>query len=284
MPHHLRGWKTPFTIGRSITLYGKMQVFGFADVEKAAMINAPWIGIVPQMDAGGDTQYLSRQYSDAIAAAGGMPVILPLPIDVRVVCPVIDRLDGILLTGNKSDLDPSLYGAARSDVCGPAQPLRDQMDLFLLEEALRRKIPVLAICFGVQSLNVFLGGSLIQDISTSIDTSIRHNARESDAGSCHEVIISSGSVLERIAGSGVLHVNSTHHQAVERPGRDLKVIARALDGIIESVVHTDPAQWILGVQWHPEKSFNDDAFSRKLFENFLARCRAVRGIDEGPNT
>jgi len=235
------------------------------------------IGMPAQMDSGSDKQYLSRQYSDAVAAAGGMPLIIPLLAAPRSMRPMVESLDGLLLTGNNSDLDPALYGEERSEACGPTQPLRDQMDFFLLEAAFRRKIPVLAICFGVQSLNVFLGGSLIQDIPTAIETPIRHNTTQPDGNSGHEIRISAGSILEQIAAGSEARVNSTHHQAVKRAGRGLTVIARASDGIIESVAQTDPEPWILGVQWHPEKGFERDVFSRKLFEHFLARCRAVRG-------
>ncbi len=229
------------------------------------------------MDPDDEKQYLSRQYPDAIAAAGGLPIIFPLLAEPEAVRPLAGKLDGILLTGNKSDLDPTLYGAKRLDVCGPIQPFRDRMDFLLLETAMSRKIPVLAICFGVQSLNVFLGGSLIQDIPTAIDSSIRHSNPESQGGPSHAIRISSGSILEKIAGGLEAMINSTHHQAIERPGSRLEVIAQAPDGVIESVFGTDPRHWILGVQWHPEKSYSSDDFSRNLFEHFLARCRAVRG-------
>jgi putative glutamine amidotransferase len=244
----------------------------------------PWIGMPAQIDSDGDEQYLSRHYSDAIAAAGGMPVIIPLLANARSVLSLVEDLDGILLPGSNSDLDPSLYGASRSDACGPAHPLRDQMDLFLLETAVRCKIPVLAICFGIQSLNVFFGGSLIQDIPTIIGTSIRHNNPESRGLPCHKIEISPGSVLEDVTGGLEVMVNSTHHQAIERPGQGLDVVALAPDGVIESVFYARKNHWILGVQWHPERSFSYDGFSRKLFEHFLARCRAVRGIDEGSHT
>jgi len=246
--------------------------------------NKPWIGMPAQLDPESDRQYLSRQYSDAIAAAGGLPLILPLVASASTLRSFAERLEGVLLTGSHSDVDPALYRAIRSDACGPVHPLRDQTDFFLLQTALERKIPVLAICYGIQSLNVFLGGSLIQDIPTSMDTRIRHNSPDSGGDPCHEVLISRGSILDQIAGSGVIGVNSTHHQAVARPGHGLEVIARASDGVIESLTYTDPGQWILGVQWHPEKSFDRDRVSRKLFEYFVARCRAVRGGDEGTDT
>jgi putative glutamine amidotransferase len=237
-----------------------------------------------QMDPNDEKQYLSRHYPDAVTAAGGLPIIIPLISAPQSVHPLADRVDGILLTGNHSDLDPALYGTGRLDACGPTEPFRDRMDFFLLETAMSRKIPILAICFGMQSLNVFLGGSLVQDIPTAIGSSIRHSNPESKGSPCHPILISSGSVLEEIAGGLDAMVNSTHHQAIERPGSGLKAIARAPDGVIESVFGTDQSHWILGVQWHPEKSFGCNTFSRNLFEYFLARCRAVRGIDEGTHT
>ncbi len=248
------------------------------------MDSAPWIGMPAQMGSDGDKLYLSRLYPDAVAAAGGMPIIIPLLTEIQPIRPMVEGLDGILLPGSNSDLDPSLYGASRSSACGPTHPLRDQMDFFLLETAVKRKIPVLAICYGIQSLNVFFGGSLVQDIPLLIDTSIQHNCPMPLGAPCHNIEISPGSVLEQLAGGRDAMVNSTHHQAIERPGQDLEVIALAPDGVIESIFHTNPDHWILGVQWHPERSFSYDGFSRKLFESFLAHCRAVRGMDEGAHT
>jgi putative glutamine amidotransferase len=244
----------------------------------------PWIGMPAEMDPEGNELYVDRRYSDAIAEAGGIPIIIPLLLKAKFIQPIAERLDGILLTGSHSDVDPFLYNARRSDACGSVQPLRDQMDFFMLETSIRRKIPVFAICFGIQSLNVFLGGSLIQDIPAFMNTPIRHNQSESKGFPCHKIEISSGSILERIAGGMGAMVNSTHHQAIDRLGQGLKLDALAPDGIIESVSSADPSHWILGVQWHPERSFACDDFSRKLFEDFLARCRAVRGMNEGTHT
>jgi putative glutamine amidotransferase len=236
----------------------------------------PVVGMPAQMDPDGEVQYLSRNYPDAIAEAGGVPLILPLLSTVESARSSADTLDGILLTGSHSDLDPSLYGAVRSEMCGRTQPLRDQMDFLLLELAFKRRIPVLAICFGIQSLNVYCGGSLIQDIPAFVNNSIRHSNPESKDAPSHRIHIQSGSVLEEIAGGTEIVVNSTHHQAIEHSGNNLEIIARAPDGVIEAVTGTSRNHWILGVQWHPEKSFSEDDFSRRLFEFFLARCRAVR--------
>jgi putative glutamine amidotransferase len=237
-----------------------------------------------QLDPGTDNQYLSRRYSEAIVASGGVPILIPLLENSKVAATIIDKLGGILLTGNDSDLDPALYGETRMKACGPTQPLRDRMDFYLLETAFERKLPVLAICFGIQSLNAFLGGSLIQDIPSCLGTRIRHSDRDSKECPSHEIEISAGSILEQIAGGLKTVVNSTHHQAVKCPGRGLEVIAVAPDKVVESVSYSDPQHWVLGIQWHPEKSFAGDEFSRRIFESFLARCRAARGIDEGPDT
>ncbi len=248
------------------------------------MDGVPCIGMPAQMDPGGDRQYLSRQYTDAVAAAGGVPLILPLLPMADSFRTMAENLDGILLTGSNSDVDPALYNAERIEACGPAQPLRDQMDFLLLEIAFKRRIPILAICYGIQSLNVFFKGSLIQDIPTLIDSPICHRNPKSRNSPRHEIEISAGSILEAIAGGLKASVNSIHHQALDRPGHGLEVIARAPDGIIESVSYTDSNHWILGVQWHPEKSFASDDFSRRLFDDFLAHCRAGRGIDERTHT
>jgi len=244
----------------------------------------PWIGMPVQMDPGDDRQYLSRYYSEAIEASGGFPVLIPLLDSADSAIQIAGKLDGILLTGSNTDVDPARYGAGPLNVCGPVQPLRDGMDFALLETGMRRGIPILAICYGMQSLNVFLGGSLIQDIPTSISTSIRHSNPESGGSPVHPIRIAAGTMLAQAAGGVEATVNSTHHQAVDRPGRGLEVIARAPDDVIESVAGTDPDHWMLGVQWHPEKSFGCDDFSRNIFAYFLARCRAVRGMNERTHT
>ncbi len=232
----------------------------------------PLIGLPARMDPGKDRQYLSSDYADAVLSAGGVPAIVPLVDNPQLLMPFADCLDGIVLTGSSSDVDPVSYSAEREDACGPIQPLRDRTDFMLLEVALKRQVPVLAICFGLQSLNVFMGGSLIQDIPTHVRTSIRHSNPRSKGKPCHAVDIDAGSLLENLAGGTASEVNSTHHQAIDVIGRGLKVIARAPDGVVEAVTGTEPGRWILGVQWHPEKSFPYDGFSRRIFKQFIISC------------
>jgi putative glutamine amidotransferase len=226
------------------------------------------------MDPGDDVQYLSRQYADAVAASGGIPTLLPLLEYPRQLRDLVQELDGIVLTGSSSDVDPAAYGAAREAACGPVQALRDRLDFELLEQAFAARIPVLGICYGLQSLNVFLGGTLIQDIPSALGSSIRHQDPETRGGPAHPIDIVPGSVLHRLAGGLQASVNSTHHQAIDRIAEGLEVVARAPDGVVEAVVGrtSDPA--VLAVQWHPERSFAFDPLSRAIFEFFLAQCHA----------
>src|SRR5438093_2030649 len=160
----------------------------------------PIIGMRVRMDPGADSHYLSRQYADAVAAAGGVPLIFPLLEKPAHLLKAVEQIDGILLTGSASDIDPKRYGANRETGCGPVQPLRDETDFALLEVAFEKRIPVFGICFGMQSVNVFLGGSLIQDIPSSTQTNILHDNPGSEGRPSHEVLIEKGSILERLAG------------------------------------------------------------------------------------
>ncbi len=246
---------------------------------KLPLVKVPVVGMPVRMDPGTDRQYLSRSYADAVSASGGTPVLLPLLQNPGLFSALAGDFDGILLTGNNADVEPARYGAKREAACGPAQPLRDQTDFVLLEAARQRRIPVLAICFGMQSLNVFCGGSLIQDIPSRLGTAVRHS--DSRSQFAHSVDFASGSLLNQLAGAAGAPVNSTHHQGLERIGDGLEVIARAPDGVVEAVVGTRPEQWVLGVQWHPEKSFGYDELSRRIFGSFLEQCRRYRAVHEG---
>ena len=228
--------------------------------------SSPIIGMPCRMDPGTDIQYLSRQYMDAIQAAGGIPVIVPLLENPQAIREIAKRLDGVLLTGSSSDVNPQRYGVARESGCGPTQPLRDETDFVLLDVVFKHKKPLLGICFGMQSLNVFLGGSLIQDIATSIQTDILHDNAASEGRPSHEVEIAPSSVLGKLAGGTRSMVNSTHHQAVDRVADGFEIEAWcATDDIIEQMrLRNYP--FALAVQYHPERGTIYDA----LFEDFFA--------------
>ena len=230
----------------------------------------PLIGITTRLDLRDQTFYLRRYYAEAIAAAGGVPVYLPLIADRHSIDSLASRLDGILLSGSASDVDPSRYGEEPHPRIGPVVSERDQTDLALLEFAEQNRTPLFGICFGLQSLNVSRGGTLHQDIASQVSGAYKHEQDPPVDRPYHTIDIEPESVLARLAGAPTARVNSTHHQAIKTPGRDLKVTATALDGVIEAVEDTRSDRFVIGVQWHPEMGWESNSLSRALFSAFVA--------------
>ena len=184
---------------------------------------------------------LGMTYLRAIEEAGGMPVVLPPLGDAAAF---VDRLDGICLSGGP-DLDPDAYGAPeRHTELGPTEPGLDEFELELARAADACGLPILGICRGAQALNVARGGTLHQHLPG-------HRQTEPATATTHTVHVEPGSRLARIAGAGVLRVNSFHHQAVDALGRGLRPVARSADGIVEAIEEPGP-RLVLGVQWHAE--------------------------------
>lgn len=229
----------------------------------------PLIGITTRLDLRNDTFYLRRYYAEAVAAAGGSPVYLPLLADREALIDLAARLDGVLLSGSDSDLDPALYGEEPHARLGPVVPERDAVDLLLLEIIEARKLPLLAICFGIQSLNVSRGGTLIQDIESQVVSAYKHEQGAPYDRESHSIEIEPESLLARLAGARIARVNSTHHQAIKEPGRNLKVVARAKDGVIEAVEDQRADRFLLGVQWHPEVGWERNELSARIFRAFV---------------
>ena len=220
-------------------------------------------------------------YNDAVRRAGGRPVEVPLNLSSSDLANLTATLDAFVLTGSPADVDPVRYHTARHAKCAAADPRREETDLALLKHAFAEHKPVLAICYGIQILNVFCGGTLIQDIPSEWQTTIVHSwDRAAGAPEPHHPIrIEPGSRLAQLGGGAAeTEVNSSHHQAIREPGRGLRVIARAPDGIIEGVEWTGDADWVTGVQWHPER-MTDHALSAALFRELvgIARSAQVRG-------
>jgi putative glutamine amidotransferase len=211
--------------------------------------------------------YLQREYSEAVWEAGGLPVLIPLIADETYTRDLIARLDGILLSGSSSDVDPARYGEPRQTDCGPAHPERDAVDLSLIHLALETHKPLLGICFGTQAMNVALGGTLIQHLTVPLAHDDR-NAR-------HDVAVEPGSVLEKLGGGRKFVVNTSHHQALDRVPPGLRVTARSsADGVIEAVETTDPGRFLVGVQWHPERIYKEEQLSRALFEELVRQAKS----------
>jgi len=216
--------------------------------------------------------YLGRDYSEAVEAAGGLPVHIPLIPDAEFITGVMKGIDGILLPGCDSDVDPAYYDEEPHPRLGNVVPEKDETDMLVLATAERLNLPVLAICYGIQVLNVSRGGSLIQDIEAQVENCVKHRQGQPASRNSHEIRLDSESILFRLAGQGSAKVNSHHHQAIRRVGRDLAETAWASDRVIEGIQDTRADRFVLGVQWHPELSWNTDEFSRAIFERFVKEC------------
>ena len=214
---------------------------------------------------GAERVRLSANYVRSLEGAGLVPVIVPPLTDAARASEILDACGGLLLTGGE-DVDPARFGAARHPALGEVNGARDATELALLAAARERRLPVLAICRGIQILNVALGGTLVQDLPTERPSAIRHDQPHDRAERTHDVTIVVGSNLAGATGATTMAVNSYHHQAVDRPGAGLRVTATASDGVIEGAEMEDPAWWVLAVQWHPEDLTNDArAWDRGIF-------------------
>lgn len=214
-----------------------------------------------------------EKYLQAVLKAGGEPVEVSLSLSPDELKKLERSLDAIVLTGSPADVNPSLYGIARNPASAEADPDRERTDFALLEHAFVEAKPVLTICYGTQSLNVFLGGTLIQDIPSELHTEIQHPWSNRDKGApepFHIARIEPGSRLSELAAADEVRVNSSHHQSVLKPGRNLRVVARAADGVIEGVEWTGDSNWVTGVQWHPERMVESDSLARSLFSSLVA--------------
>ena len=216
---------------------------------------------------------LRETYSEAIYAAGGTPLLLPLIAETDYIESVMAHVDAIALSGAVNDVDPLRYGQEPRPKLGPVVPRRDETDMMLLTAAEARQLPVLAICFGIQSLNVYRGGTLIQDIESEVKEPLKHMQGDLFWRRSHSINITEDSLIARLADATHTTVNSHHHQAIDIVGRDLEPIAWAPDGVIEAVINTRPDQFVLGVQWHPEVGWQNDLLSQALFNHFIAIAR-----------
>lgn len=201
---------------------------------------------------------LPRQYTDMVAAAGGLPVLLP---PLPRVADTLSRLDGLVLSGG-GDIDPAVYGAARDPATGPADTDRDTAELGLCQRALADGVPVLAICRGLQVVNVALGGTLHQHLPHLVG----HDGHSPDPGGygSHKVSIAPGSRLAGLLGRAEAAVPTHHHQAVDRLGAGLTAVASADDGVIEAAEPAGsggPASLLAAVQWHPEAGDDPSLFT-----------------------
>lgn len=222
----------------------------------------------------------NRHYAEAVKRAGGEPVELSLA-DPKSLQALLPTLDGFVLPGSPADVDPQKYGRSNTGKSEPADLPREQTDRAILDHAFAEKKPVLAICYGCQLLNVYLGGTLVQDLQSETRTDVPHRRKdlrpEPKDDPRHAAQFEPGSRLATLAGAPEAVVNSSHHQSIEQPGRQLRITGHAPDGIVESVEWTGDTNWVTGVQWHPER-MDGDPLAERLFTDFVSAARAARKI------
>jgi len=255
---------------------------------------------IPQPRSNAD-EYNQRslpQYEHAIRQAGGEPVVVDLNWSNAEIAQVAKQCDAICLPGSGADIDPEKYGETeRHPQTAAADPARDNADELLLQDAYNMRKPILGICYGVQSLNVWRTGTLVQNIESKFG--ILHEAGRAVPRAHTVDIDAKSSILGRLASpvcqlakhgpddgtlwrklsSGIIHgwVNSSHHQSVKAAGDGLQVVAKADDGIIEAVESTAPDHWVLGVQWHPERGYDEDELSKAIFRGLTQAAWYRRG-------
>jgi putative glutamine amidotransferase len=220
--------------------------------------------------------YVHHDYHHSVAANGGVPIILPF-INPEIALEMLKLCDGIILSGGE-DVDPQLYGQDPHVHLGPTIPERDLVEISIVKYALEYNIPLFAICRGVQILNVALGGTLIQDISSQIEDPLQHSQIVNRSRDTHWVTICKDSKLHQMIGSERIRVNSLHHQALDCLSTDLRVVATASDGIIEAVEYIHPTTFTVGVQWHPESMTSTNRLMNKLFVEFIKSSSEVPTI------
>ena len=221
-----------------------------------------------------DRFYLGRDYSEALEALGAIPYHISLIPNTEYIAEIVKNVDGILLPGSDTDVDPLIFGEEPRPNLKKIIPEKENTDLLILAEAEKLKKSVLGICFGMQVLNVSRGGTLFQDIQTDIENPVKHEQGQPLARNSHSIEIERKSLISRlITNKDTVRVNSHHHQAVGKVGENLKSTARAKDGVIECIEDTREGRFVLGVQWHPELSWRTDDLSRNIFTEFISACK-----------
>ena len=214
---------------------------------------------------------LASRYCDAIENAGGLPIIIPHSRSQTQIRHLLRRIDGLLISGGGFDIDPAYYSEQPIAKLGKIKPQRTFTELEAVAFGLDRDLPMLGICGGAQAINIALGGSLYQDIETQFPAALRHQQEEHSRNYGHAVELARGTLLYKVCRRRILKVNTTHHQAIRKLGKDLAVNATAPDGLIEGI-ESKKHSFVLGLQWHPEVLARREAVQRKIFSSFVLAC------------
>src|SRR5215210_3438993 len=236
-------------------------------------VGACTVAVTASIRPEGDTKRvrLTAAYVTALENAGLVPLIVPPLSNDRAAAAVLDSVSGLVLTGGE-DVDPARYGEERHEKVVSVNAARDATEAALVEEAKARRMPVLAICRGIQILNVALGGTLGQDIASQCETDISHHEDSPRDSRSHDIDVEPGSLIADAVGAEHLTVNSFHHQSVKRVAEGMRVTARSPDGVIEGLESTDEHWWVMAVQWHPEEMTDSpEPWDRGLFKAFARK-------------
>ena len=217
-----------------------------------------------------DWDYIALDYANAVAASGGIPVLIPNLKNPDDMIPFLDRIDGLLLSGG-ADIEPTLYGDVVKGFCGPIQVRRDAQEMVLLKGAFAKKMPILGICRGLQFMNVGFGGTMYQDLPT--EKGIYHSINVAERNHPIHTVKFSGGMIRDIMGVDELGTNSYHHQGLKDIAANGTVTGMTADGNVEVVEFSGGHPFTLGVQWHPEMMY-DSPYTKKLFDAFIAAASA----------
>lgn len=232
-------------------------------------MTVPIIGVTTFIE--GNSYRLPKYYGEAIVDCGGVSVLLVKTLNEDRVKAQVEALDGIILAGG-NDVDPMYFNEGPHQKLGSIEPGRDEYEMMLIKYALEMDKPILGICRGAQILNISQGGSMYQDIYSQMDDVYQHGQQAPIQHMSHFIDIEKDSKLYEIMGNDNIKINSFHHQANSTPGEGLRVVAKSKDGVVEAIESTNH-EFVIGVQWHPEGTYEVDTHSQKLFQRFVDVAR-----------
>lgn len=218
--------------------------------------------------------FVNQNYADSVILAGGVPFIMPICENENIIKKMIENVDGIIMTGGV-DIHPFRFNEEPNPKIGAISKERDDFDFLLMKCAFEKNKPIFGICRGIQLINVFFGGTLIQDIAYQKNTNILHSQTAPRDVATHKIKIKKNSIIYDIFGE-YGEVNSFHHQAIDKLAKDFKITSTANDGIIESIEYKKKDAFIFGVQWHPECMTEKDIKMQNIFSMFVDICKNRR--------
>lgn len=234
----------------------------------------PIIGVTPLFDNDLKSFWILDNYMEAIRDTGGIPVVLGYTDTPEDFPRIAARFDGFVFTGGQ-DFDPALYGQEKKETCGVLAEKRDILETGLMPEVLKRDVPLLGICRGMQLLNAILGGDLYQDLSTDFSDKVNHDREKPNDAFHHRIVVDRETFPGRLLGEKYVKVNSLHHQGVDTLAPELVPFAVSEeDGLTEGFFHPDKT-WVVGVQWHPELIYKKSPGNRRIWEDFIAKAKVV---------